>query len=754
MPSAFKFIFIFLIALAFNITAQSQDESNPCLKGQAFHIVVLGSSTAAGAGPSTSDSTWVNRYRNYLQAINPSNIVTNLAVGGTNTYQIMPDWFVPPVGRPNPNPTMNISQAITLGADAVIVNMPSNDAASGFTANEQMFNFHTIVNTADSFNIPVWICTTQPRNFGATQIQIQLDVRDSVFSAFGSMAIDFWTNLADTNNLPNPIYDSGDGVHLNDAGHHILFDRVKDKNILSQLFVPTATSDFAIIDYTISNNLLCGDSLQFLSAVISNLGADTIFALPLQIQVTNIDSGIIQTVYDTLPNGLLSCGLDTIKASFNTFAGGTYQYDIFISSVDSNAANDTVTFIRHYSGHPSINVSGVTVCTSDSALLTANASMEDTILWYDSYIGTNVIGSGNQFLTPNLGASATYYAEAVRGNLFYENSIYTRSETNIAFNGYMFDLIADTALTVDSFNIKFISTGMQIVEVYSKQGTHIGYELDTNAWGLLLTDTIEVDSSGSFVAVNLNNLNFNTNDSIAFYVKLQNPSSNLAYQTVNNPITRATSELTLVTGTGIANFFANSFYPRDLAFEVHYHFGFNATGDCSTGRIPVEALVSLPNPDLGNDTAFCQQYFDITLNPGNFFAYVWSNGATANSVTIPSFYYPIGPNIFYVTVFDSIGCSARDSIIINYLLCSGLQEFDSEEINVFPNPSTGSIYFEYTSNLKLFNQVTILDYDGRILLKRDMGKNYIDLRELPSGNYMLLLSGRNHFSKKKITIVH
>ncbi|MBN1481412.1 hypothetical protein EH223_03505 [candidate division KSB1 bacterium] len=35
-----------------------------------FRIVILGSSTAAGTGPSRSDSAWVNRYRRYVKNIN------------------------------------------------------------------------------------------------------------------------------------------------------------------------------------------------------------------------------------------------------------------------------------------------------------------------------------------------------------------------------------------------------------------------------------------------------------------------------------------------------------------------------------------------------------------------------------------------------------------------------------------------------------------------------------------------------------
>ena len=175
----------FVILLSTSTLILGQDDQNSCLANQSYHIIILGSSTAAGTGPLSADSTWVNRYRSFLQEINSNNLVTNLAIGGTTTYHIMPDWFAPPSNRPATNPNNNVSQAITLGADAIIVNMPSNDASNNFGVDEQIFNFQSIAAVADSANIPVWICTTQPKTpFGAIQDAIQIGVRDSIFSTF------------------------------------------------------------------------------------------------------------------------------------------------------------------------------------------------------------------------------------------------------------------------------------------------------------------------------------------------------------------------------------------------------------------------------------------------------------------------------------------------------------------------------------------------------------------------------------------
>ncbi|MEL6593686.1 MAG: SGNH/GDSL hydrolase family protein, partial [Bacteroidota bacterium] len=141
-----------LLISCFSLLAQTE----PCAGLQSYKIVVLGSSTAAGAGASTSDSTWVNRYRAHLQAINSGNQVVNLAQGGYNTYRLMPDGFQPPSGRPQPDSAKNISAAIAENPDAIIVNLPSNDVASGYSVAEQLGNFDTIVARAQQANIPIW----------------------------------------------------------------------------------------------------------------------------------------------------------------------------------------------------------------------------------------------------------------------------------------------------------------------------------------------------------------------------------------------------------------------------------------------------------------------------------------------------------------------------------------------------------------------------------------------------------------------
>ena len=156
---------------------------------QAVKIVILGSSTAAGGGASSKSNSWVGKYESYLKSVNPENKVINLAVGGFKIYQIMPTGFVPPWGAVNTS--KNITTGLSHNPDAIIINLPTNDAVAEVPVNEQLVNYNKILDLADAQKVPVWITTTQPRNLNQTALKILLDMKDSTFTHLGDKASGF-----------------------------------------------------------------------------------------------------------------------------------------------------------------------------------------------------------------------------------------------------------------------------------------------------------------------------------------------------------------------------------------------------------------------------------------------------------------------------------------------------------------------------------------------------------------------------------
>lgn len=194
-----------------------------------FHVVVLGSSTAAGVGPAHPHQGWAFQFEHYLKQQDERFHLSNLAQPGYLSYQLMPTGYIPPVGRPWPDPQHNLTRALQLKPNAIILNLPSNDTDAGFSLDEQLHNLRSLADQASKRGIKVWVTTTQPRAFNPEKVALQEQLRDSIFVNFGDYAIDFWSGLDDCAGWPLEEYDSGDGTHLNADAHRIMFDRVREK---------------------------------------------------------------------------------------------------------------------------------------------------------------------------------------------------------------------------------------------------------------------------------------------------------------------------------------------------------------------------------------------------------------------------------------------------------------------------------------------------------------------------------------------
>ena len=200
-------------------------------------VVVMGSSTAAGTGSSSPDSSWVGRLQTYFRQ-NTSDgldtLVTNIAQGGQTTYHQMPSGFVSPIpNRPTPDLNTNVTKALSFSPDVVIINLPTNDIISGYTKKEVMDNFRLMYQVITAANVRCYISTSQPRNSSTALNDSLKTIADSIRNNFGIYSIDFWTDLVSTDGLNNikPEVSAGDGIHVNNLGHYYLFIRARDRNI-------------------------------------------------------------------------------------------------------------------------------------------------------------------------------------------------------------------------------------------------------------------------------------------------------------------------------------------------------------------------------------------------------------------------------------------------------------------------------------------------------------------------------------------
>jgi acyl-CoA thioesterase I len=186
--------------------------------------VVMGSSTAAGAGASPGRS-WAALIQ--ADVLNQGIKVINIAKGGSVTYEGLSSGAAPTPDRPVPDPLANIDQALSRSPSLIVVAYPSNDTALGYSVQETVDNLLSIRRQALLNSVSVVLVSSQPRNLSAAQLDQLTVIDEQLSAAVGPCFVDVRTGLAGADGHLAPQYDSGDHVHPNDAGHELMATRIE-----------------------------------------------------------------------------------------------------------------------------------------------------------------------------------------------------------------------------------------------------------------------------------------------------------------------------------------------------------------------------------------------------------------------------------------------------------------------------------------------------------------------------------------------
>lgn len=190
-------------------------------------VVIIGSSTAAGTGASSPAASWAGQVSAAAVQRCPQTRIVNLAVGGYTTWQGMPAAASRLAGRPPSDPAHNVEAAVALHPDLVMILFPSNDAASKFPLSETLANQTALRDSVRAAGATDMIIGPFPRSFaGADQIGLMTGLRDQLPAIGAPRYVALWDALAATDSSVQTQYAAGDGIHLNDAGHAVLAQKV------------------------------------------------------------------------------------------------------------------------------------------------------------------------------------------------------------------------------------------------------------------------------------------------------------------------------------------------------------------------------------------------------------------------------------------------------------------------------------------------------------------------------------------------
>ncbi len=161
----------------------------------------------------------------------------------------------------------------------------------------------------------------------------------------------------------------------------------------------------------------------------------------------------------------------------------------------------------------------------------------------------------------------------------------------------------------------------------------------------------------------------------------------------------------------------------------------------------------LPTVDLGgvNDTLLTTLPYILDAGAG-FINYEWSTTETSQQITVNT------SGWYSVTVTDTNGCSAMDSIYIDELVNMGDIAEKNPQITIYPNPSPGNFVLEFIvsehQNIKLqiFNTIGQLVYYKNIMPSIGKYHQHINLNNCAKGIYNLQLISDTYIINKRIAV--
>jgi lysophospholipase L1-like esterase len=193
-----------------------------------FKLTVIGSSTAAGEGASSSAKSWVGLLARSLDdAVVPTFNSSNLAVGGYTTVELLPGSTA----------DGSIDDAISGRPNLILVSLAgSNDLSAGTSQSTFLSRLTSVRDAAQTAGVPVFFVSTAPKDLSDSE---RRELRDwatamsTTFAtcwvperatAYGPCFIDIFAPLANASLGVASAYGAGDGIHLNDAGHARIFE--------------------------------------------------------------------------------------------------------------------------------------------------------------------------------------------------------------------------------------------------------------------------------------------------------------------------------------------------------------------------------------------------------------------------------------------------------------------------------------------------------------------------------------------------
>lgn len=334
----------------------------------------------------------------------------------------------------------------------------------------------------------------------------------------------------------------------------------------------------------------CGDSSTAVVVVVRNLGQDTIFTMPITVNVSGDLTQVLNFTYnDTLPFNKY----DTVTVgTIITYSGGTYDFNGFTQLVgDEDNSNDSASSmgVDKIPYEPK-GIDGYACGGVDSALIYAEMIPGVNYEWYSSATDTVILGNGTSFMVPSVSTQGTYYLAYAS----LSDSVTIGYPGGNGQNGNMFDVTTTASTSISGFDVNNnASAGSNsVIEVYYiTNSSYLGNETNAGAW--TLEGSYNVTSAGGSNPTHFDltsGIPVTPGQTTAIYVTVTSGQLNYTNGSSAGSVWATDGVVTVYEGVGKSYPFGSTFNPRNFNGAIYY-----GGAPCSNIRTAVSAIPT-PNP--------------------------------------------------------------------------------------------------------------------------------------------------------------
>ncbi len=453
---------------------------------------------------------------------------------------------------------------------------------------------------------------------------------------------------------------------------------------------------------------------------LKNFGGSTLTACTINFKIDN-NSISIQNWTGNLAGGQTI----NINLPIMTVAAGSHTFTCFTSNpnsgLDGNASNDqqVSSFVINVVSTPT--VTSASSCSSPSSV-SLSATGGGTLNWLSSSSGGTPVFSGNNFITPALTNTTTYYVESqplgVTGNVgpssystFGGGNFHDNSSTQYLIFEVLQPCILKTAVVNSG------ASGFRNIMLWDSIGNQL-QTLSVNFPNGIGTVTLNLALTPGTYRIGGTGMNLWRNNSGGTY-----------------PFSLA----------GIINITGSSAGP---SYYYYIYDWFIQTTSCSSPRIPVIATIGAPL------VSYSVEAYDTVCS--NKLPFLLTGGAPSGGVysglgAIAGYFDPsvtgIGNQIITYSFTDNNNCTNSANQMIYVSECvTGVNSIENiTSFKIYPNPSTGNFSLEVKTISEEKVIIVLTNTIGEIILSEKYnfaaGKNKIEFNmdDYSKGLYFLQL---------------